>query len=117
MDYWKECLAEAADEFGVALTEEQLVGIARIIEGAHENYGQATGRDVWDDNWRAAENTRLKSEGAEAVLKHVEACVATIDGGPSRVFDAMSHNQKIAMHELFQTRRFVHKSGAVRVLR
>jgi hypothetical protein len=40
-DYWFECVATSLDENGVAVTEEQLAAVARDIESAHENYGQA----------------------------------------------------------------------------
>lgn len=111
-DYWEECIREAAEDVGAVLTDEQIVGIASWVEGAHENYGLATGRDVADRNWRAAEDDRLRKEGARKVLAYVEDRVATIDNGPSRVFDAMSHNQRLAMHELFQARAFLRREGA-----
>lgn len=40
-DYWKETLAIAAEEAGIALTDEQLDCLAGAAEGAHENYGMA----------------------------------------------------------------------------
>jgi len=40
-DYWKECIAEAADECGLKMTGEQLECLAEGVEGAHECYGMA----------------------------------------------------------------------------
>ena len=41
LDYWKECVSDAAEECGVALTPDQRDYIAHAVEGAHENYGMA----------------------------------------------------------------------------
>jgi translation elongation factor EF-Tu-like GTPase len=41
IDYWKECVATAADECGVSLSAEQLQYIAESVEGCHDNYGLA----------------------------------------------------------------------------
>lgn len=41
IDYWKECIAIAADECGVALTAEQLECIADSAKGGHECYGMS----------------------------------------------------------------------------
>jgi hypothetical protein len=110
-DYWKECVAEAAEDCKAVLTDEQITCIASWVEGAHDNYRQATGLDVADRNWRAAEDDRLRKDGANKVLHYVEDRVATIDNGPARAFDVMSPNQRFAMHELFQARIFLRKSG------
>ena len=40
-DYWEECIADAADECGLSMSKEQLLLIAKAVEGAHENYGMA----------------------------------------------------------------------------
>jgi hypothetical protein len=40
-EYWKECIALAADDIGLSLTPEQLDAIAESVEGGHENYGMA----------------------------------------------------------------------------
>ena len=45
MDYWKECIAEAFCEAGITATEEQLNLVVGWVEGAHENYGLATGKE------------------------------------------------------------------------
>ena len=40
-DYWKECIAIAAEECDLKLTPEQLDCLAESVEGGHENYGMA----------------------------------------------------------------------------
>ena len=45
MDYWKECIAEACEDAGVKMTDEQLDTVTSWVEGAHENYGMATGAE------------------------------------------------------------------------
>lgn len=111
-DYWRECIAEAAEDCGATLTDEQITSIASWVEGAHENYGLATGREVADRNWRANEDERLLKAGAEKVLGYVEDRLASINRGSGRLFDAMNHEQRLAMHELFETRSFLRKQGA-----
>lgn len=46
MNYWEECITEALDDSGLKATKEQIENIASWVEGAHENYGLATGLDV-----------------------------------------------------------------------
>lgn len=41
LDYWKECVSEAAIDCGAQLSREQIDCIARTCKGAHENYGMA----------------------------------------------------------------------------
>lgn len=106
MDYWKECIAEAAEECGANLTEEQISSMAYFVEGAHENYRQATGLDVADQNWRANNDKEILKKGMDKVFRFIEDIVSTIDCGPSRAFDYFNHEQKIAMHKLFSAREF-----------
>lgn len=40
-DYWAECIADAAEEIGLAITDEQRAHLASSVQGAHENYGMA----------------------------------------------------------------------------
>lgn len=40
-DYWKECIAIAAEECDLPLTLEQLTYLANAVEGGHEHYGMA----------------------------------------------------------------------------
>lgn len=44
-NYWKECLSEAFEDAGITATEDQLKTVTEWVEGAHENYGMATGQD------------------------------------------------------------------------
>lgn len=36
-EYWRECVAQAADECGAALSKEQINDIAEAVQGAAEN--------------------------------------------------------------------------------
>lgn len=45
MDYWKECIAEALEDAGIIATDEQIDTITSWVDGAHENYGLATGQE------------------------------------------------------------------------
>jgi hypothetical protein len=40
-EYWKECIATAAEECGAALTQDQIAFVADAAEGGHESYGMA----------------------------------------------------------------------------
>lgn len=111
MDYWRECIAEAAEDCGATLSEEQINCIASWAEGAHDNYSQATGLDVADRNWRAQNDKEQEKRGVEAVLSYIEDRVSTVDNGPAQCFDYMSTNQRLAMHEIFQARSFLRKKG------
>ena len=46
MDYWKACIEESLDDAGIDATNEQIEIITSWVEGAHENYGLATGQDA-----------------------------------------------------------------------
>lgn len=46
MNYWEECISEAAESCGATLTADQVIEIAGWVEGAHENYGMAHGYDA-----------------------------------------------------------------------
>lgn len=41
MDYWKECIADGAEECGLTLTDEQLTELAASVALGHEHYGMA----------------------------------------------------------------------------
>jgi hypothetical protein len=45
MDYWEECITESFEEAGIAATKEQIDTVISWVEGAHENYGMASGYD------------------------------------------------------------------------
>ena len=61
MDYWRECISEAFDDAKITATEEQIATVASWIEGAHDNFGLATGRDCIP-NPQDTENKRLEEE-------------------------------------------------------
>ena len=65
MDYWEECISEAFEDAGITATKEQLNIVASWVDGAHESYGLATGRDVADANFisdEARELERIKQD-------------------------------------------------------
>ena len=59
MNYWKECIEEAFCEVGIEATNEQLNLVVEWVEGAHENYGMATGQE-FIPNPMASEVNELK---------------------------------------------------------
>jgi hypothetical protein len=40
IDYWSECIINAADEGGFKLTPSQVQTLALAVEAGHDNYGQ-----------------------------------------------------------------------------
>lgn len=65
MDYWEECISEAFEDAGISATKEQLDTVVNWVDGAHENYGLATGLDVANANFiseEARELERLKKD-------------------------------------------------------
>jgi hypothetical protein len=38
-DYWRECIAQSAEECGASLTPEQVERMADDVQTSHENYG------------------------------------------------------------------------------
>jgi hypothetical protein len=108
--YWRIFAEEVPSDIGIELTEQQIDALTKALEGAHENYSLGTGQDVADRNWRASENRRLHENGAAAVLDYIEERVRVIDGGSARMFDAMDHRQKLAMHEIFEARKFLRQT-------
>jgi 23S rRNA A1618 N6-methylase RlmF len=58
-DYWQECIAIAAEECGLTLTQEQLECLADGAESGHEHYGMAFYSPPWtermdeiEDQWK-----------------------------------------------------------------
>jgi RecJ-like exonuclease len=41
LEYWKECIADAACECELRMTQEQIEYMAGAVQGTHENYGLA----------------------------------------------------------------------------
>ena len=110
--YWRLFAEEVPSELGISMTDEQTDGLTRALEGAHENYGLGSGRDVADANWKAQHDREMETRGVEKVLRYLEERIATIDNGPSRMFDHMTHSQRMAMAEIFQTRKLIAKAIA-----
>ncbi len=67
-DYWKECMAIAADECELKLTPEQLDYLASSAESAHDHYGMAFYSPPPSERFSEIENTwknRIKALQAE----------------------------------------------------
>jgi len=69
MDYWKECISEAFEDAGIEATEEQINTVTLWVDGAHENFGLATGRD-FIPNPLIAEVEKVKREMVDQQLRH-----------------------------------------------
>lgn len=41
LEYWKECISQAAEEVALPLPPQQLTALAESVKGAHEHYGMA----------------------------------------------------------------------------
>ena len=96
--YWTECLAYAAEEIGLALTEKQISSLASAVGEAHENIGMAfyspPGSDrinALEEEWRS-KLARLDrdfcryTENAETAIKvalrqHPDTAVSIEDDG------------------------------------
>lgn len=64
MDYWKEWMADAAEDCGLELTPEQLDCLSGAAESGHEHYGMAFYSPPPGDRIREIENEwkrKLKS--------------------------------------------------------
>lgn len=105
--YWRIFASEAPSDLGIQMTDQQVEDLAYAMEGAHENYGLGSGRDIADANLRANHDREVEKRGMEKVLRFIDERIARLDSGSSRMFDFMSHNQKMAMAEIFQARRLV----------
>ncbi len=60
MDYWNECITEALEDSNLSATQEQIDNIVNWVEGAHENFGLATGQEVANKNHISDEAKELK---------------------------------------------------------
>lgn len=75
MRYWKECLSEACEDIGIVITNEQLESLTGWVEGAHENYGMATGEYVASRNLECSKNDRIiELENKLKVEKNKRVC-------------------------------------------
>ena len=72
MDYWKECVSCALDEAGIIASNEQIETIKAIVEGAHDNIGQAY---YAPENPLISENKKLERQlSIERDKRHCEEC-------------------------------------------
>lgn len=69
MEYWKECITEAFEDAGIEATSEQLETVISWVDGAHENYGLATGSE-FIPNPMIDEVEEIKREMARQQEKH-----------------------------------------------
>ena len=74
MNYWDECIAEAFEEAEIIATKNQIDTVVSWAEGAHENYGLATGNDIHTFNRNAAIETGYKEkiEARDAEFRRIQ---------------------------------------------
>ena len=78
IDYWKDCISQAADDCGLTVTEEQLKCLAESAEVAHENYGMAFYSPPASDRINDIEREwKLKLEAKERELERYRANAET----------------------------------------
>jgi hypothetical protein len=62
LDYWKECIAQSAEDCDLSLTDIQLEILANGASSAHEMYSQAYYDPGWDDRLSEIEREYKKKE-------------------------------------------------------
>lgn len=85
MNYWEECVSEALDDANITATRKQIEIVASWIEGAHENYGMATGQDCIpnpietqaEQRLRALEREKKEQEDWVNSTKPCKSCTTT----------------------------------------
>lgn len=82
MDYWRKCIEEAFEDAGIKATKTQLDTVTSWIDGAHENYGLATGSE-FIPNPMISEVEEIKREMVRQQEKH-ERQLSGIRKGVSR---------------------------------
>ena len=92
-DYWKECIAIAAEECELTLTAEQLDYLASSVESGHDHYGMAF--------YSPPPSERLSEieDGYKAKLKALQA-----------EFDAYRGHAEIAVKQALRVHRDDHVS-------
>jgi len=88
-DYWQECMAIAAEECGLTLTQEQLDCLANGAESGHEHYGMAFYSPP------ASERLSEIEDGYKAKLKALQA-----------EFDAYRENAETAVKRALRVHRY-----------
>ncbi len=74
MNYWEECIKEAFAECEIKASEQQIKYVIEWVEGAHENYGMATGQE-FIPNPMNSEVDALKAEIKK--LKAIQDSIVT----------------------------------------
>jgi len=74
MNYWNECIKEAFEEAGIVATTEQIETVVNWVEGAHENYGLATGSDFIFNSLREELDKTKRELEKERDKRTCEAC-------------------------------------------
>ncbi|MGR3178769.1 MAG: hypothetical protein ACUZ8E_12000 [Candidatus Anammoxibacter sp.] len=72
MGYWRVCIEEAFEDAQIEASDDQIDIVATWADGAHENYGLATGHDVASANLAGEKErtiTELKKELQEELNK------------------------------------------------
>jgi hypothetical protein len=74
LEYWIECVQQAADECGAVLTQDQLNRIADAVMGCHDNYGMAFYSPPATDRIAVIEREcKAKVEAAEAKAEQIRS--------------------------------------------
>lgn len=107
-DYWQLFVNEVPSDLGIKMDEQQKKDFLYALEGAMDNEGAATGREVWDANWKADNDKNLKL----SVVKIVEDICRDMDGN-SRIFDVATENQKEALAKLFNFKKYLLKERLI----
>lgn len=87
-EYYEECISEAAEECGAALTSDQVKAIAEAVEGAAAGISQAFGWDIASAN-RSAEIEKERRAGWDAVQKEREKITCQTCRGSGELREAV----------------------------
>lgn len=96
LEYWKECIAIAAEECGLTINAEQLDCLAGSVEGGHDNYNMYSGNEVADRNFisddkRELDRIKTEQEKHRQWELRTEPCKACTTTGTVR--DGWGRNQ------------------------
>jgi hypothetical protein len=70
--YWLECVAEAAEECGAVLTDDQIKCLAEAVQSGHENYGLGFYTPPADDRLAVIErDCTVKVKAAQAATEQI----------------------------------------------
>lgn len=102
MEYWEECVSEALEDAGLSATRKQIEAIAGWVEGAHDNYGMATGSDVATTNYHASYESKIAEANArtndevEAVSRKLEQRIKEIANNyERRIYSLVSEIERL----------------------